>query len=665
MSNRSLGRAGRVAMTALVAATVWAASMSAPVSANAADDVPLPDWQSFGSQSSAVPADAVPGSTPERRTAWESLSEEQRARMLTKFQDDVGARVQADVEAQAQAHAQSAPAAPSWEDVVSGKAASLATPGPRPVFTERAPEPASAIASAASAASPASVASDADGDGLPESFENQVADAFTPFYHVSGGEAPGTGFALFANQVPLAIQQNLPPTPPVSHFRVRPLGFGSAADGTPLSVLRLDYLTLWNRDDGLDSGGACLATAGVLFGLVGLTVGEVLQGVKDHKFDLEHSAALVAAPVTGPTINLDPSAYKAYAYYTTAHEGEPLFDKSTFILPDQPVPAGTHIQLALARAKHGTYSFNPNGMPMLPAWLIVLVYDTINFLFLADIIDEVQYLIYSFIADSVFFGCVIERFEEQGGQFAQTRINVGEPEMPINQSAFINDTQTLGGLRNKLVDNLFFFFQPGPPPPPRNLAVNGGFNQGSGVVAGDAEDATGSPTVPVSSVTTRTRAPSSRRPTPVTAMVASSRTSRPRSTPATPSVAAPRSPPKVAAVAPPAPSSSGCWRPGGNETPTRPLPTCPVATPGHRCRPASPPPAPTSIRIQFYPHPEHPNTNHRQRRRTPQPGCQWWVQSGFWVVAGDAADATTSPTVLAVVGNDPYEGTTVRGDQHQ
>ncbi len=452
---RSAGVAG------IVAAAVLAATLSAPRAAYAADDEPLPGWQSSGAQSSATPAGAVPGSTPERRQAWENLSEEQRTEMLTKFQEDVGARVRSDVEAHAETDAKPSPAAPSWEDVVSGKAAGVATQGPRPVFVERALGPESATAAAPG---------DGDADGLPESFENQVADAFTPFYHVSGGEAPGTGFALFADQVPLAIQQNLPPTPPVSHFRVKPLGFGTAADGSRLSVLRVDYLTLWNRDDGLDSGGACLATAGALFGLVGLTVGEVLQGVRDHQFDFERSAALVAAPVTGPTINLDPAAYKAYAYYTTAHEGEPLFDKSTFILPDQPVPAGTHIQLALARAKHGTYAFNPNGLPMLPAWLIVLVYDTINFLFLADIIGEVQYLIYSFIADSVFFGCVIERFEEQGGQFAQTRINVGEPEMPINQSGFINDVQTLGGLRNKLVDNLFFFFQPEQPPPPPGLA---------------------------------------------------------------------------------------------------------------------------------------------------------------------------------------------------
>ena len=98
--------------------------------------------------------------------------------------------------------------------------------------------------------------------------------------------------------------------------------------------------------------------------------------------------------------------------------------------------------------------------------------------------------------------------------------------------------------------------------------------------------------------------------------------------------------------------------PAATKRPTRPLPTCPVATPGHRCRPASPRPAPTRIRIQFYVDPEQRQTlTHRQRRRTRQPGCQWWVQSGFWVVAGDAEDATTSPTVLLSTGNDPYEGT--------
>ena len=295
-----------------------------------------------------------------------------------------------------------------------------------------------------------------------------MADAFTPLYHVSGGEEPFTGFALFEDGTPQKVRQHLPPVPPVSHFRVQPLGFGTATDGTRLSVLRLDYLTLWNRDDGLDSGGACLFEAGIVGGLIGLNLAQLLQGLESHEFDNERSAALVAAPVTGPEFNLDPAAYKAYAYFTTAHEGG-FFDQSTFIFPGEPVPAGNHIQLALSRSKHGTYAFNPDFLPMIPDWIIVITYDTINFLYAIGQIDVFQYLAYLFIADTLFFGCVVEQFEEQGGQFAATRTNVGEPGRPINQSRVHRRHRNAGGLRNKLTGNLFSFFQPEPPPPPQGL----------------------------------------------------------------------------------------------------------------------------------------------------------------------------------------------------
>jgi hypothetical protein len=91
---------------------------------------------------------------------------------------------------------------PSWQDIVSGEVA----PQPsdvQPTFTDQ--DPAATQSSAASSAR-----GDADSDGLSEEFENQVADLFTPYYHVSTGEKSGTGFALFRDSVPQVVQTDLP-----------------------------------------------------------------------------------------------------------------------------------------------------------------------------------------------------------------------------------------------------------------------------------------------------------------------------------------------------------------------------------------------------------------------------------------------------------------------
>src|SRR5215207_2433088 len=96
--------------------------------------------------------------------------------------------------------------------------------------------------------------SDADADGLPESFENQLADSFTPFYHVSAGEPDN--FATFFDSPTQMVQQSLGKTP-FSYFRVQPLGFAYNYWGQLVSVLRIDYLTLWDHDSGLVVGGNC------------------------------------------------------------------------------------------------------------------------------------------------------------------------------------------------------------------------------------------------------------------------------------------------------------------------------------------------------------------------------------------------------------------------
>jgi hypothetical protein len=85
-----------------------------------------------------------------------------------------------------------------------------------------------------------------------------VADVFTPVYHVSAGENAGTGFATFFDAVPQNVAQVFGSVPPINYFRVQPLGFGTDSAGAPVGVLRIDYLTLWNRDDGFHSAGSAV-----------------------------------------------------------------------------------------------------------------------------------------------------------------------------------------------------------------------------------------------------------------------------------------------------------------------------------------------------------------------------------------------------------------------
>ncbi|HET8662480.1 MAG TPA: hypothetical protein VFM55_26315 [Micromonosporaceae bacterium] len=224
----------------------------------------------------------------------------------------------------------------SWSDIVAGKAKGASPHGADARFTQRAP---------AAVDGGVGVTADGDADGLDDGFEDCVADAFTPVYHVSNGEYPWTGFARFAdapNQVTVSVRSN-PPVPPISHFRVQPLGFGYDGSGQQVSVLRLDYLTLWNWDDGLVISGACIADLYFLAGWVGFSAGLILDGLQAHEFDNERSAVLVAAPVAEPWVfNQNPGAYSAYSFYTAGHEVT-FTDTSAYYFPSQPVPAGSHI----------------------------------------------------------------------------------------------------------------------------------------------------------------------------------------------------------------------------------------------------------------------------------------------------------------------------------
>lgn len=290
---------------------------------------------------------------------------------------------------------------------------------------------------------------DEDQDGLPESLENQVADAFTPFYHVSAGETDN--FATFANteaQTPVGL---FGPNP-ISHFRVKPLGFGTdTRTGQLVSMLQIDYLTLWDHDSGNSTGIDCFLLSPALGAAV-----ELIN--QPHALDNERSAVLVAAPTTGYGVyNTNASSYSAYEFFTTGHEGVSPFDQTRYLVPEYPVSAvgASHINLWLSKSKHATYPFNPHYYPQFEWWFIASVYDGIWLDCYYFNYDEWCF-IQLYLADVLFYDCAVEKFNEQGGRYAFKRINVGEPRVggtsqhPINASEFISHGEVGEKLRTPL-----------------------------------------------------------------------------------------------------------------------------------------------------------------------------------------------------------------------
>lgn len=434
---------------------------------------------------------AVIGSTPERKAAWERLTPEQQAQAIERFRgiiEDVKKKALADKPEQKRTAVDSTLAFTDKTGkrlLVKAKTKEVGKPGveiapmicfdcdpdpciihpslcepdptptptptPNPTATPTPTPTPNPTATPTPTPSPQS-GTDADLDGLPESFENSVADQFTPYYHVSAGEQVGIGFATFGNFVPQTVQQVFPSVPPISNFRVKPAGFRTDAYGNQWGYLQLDYLTLWNRDNGLAIGGLCEAGLSVSLGLAGYSFSQILPALTDHPLDNERSAVLIAAPVSGyNTYNLNPLAYSAYQFFTAAHE-DTFTDQSLLFSPSQPVPAGLHIELGFSLSKHGTYPFNPDYLPLVPYYIIYSTYATIDFLYWYGYISYYEYLAYLFTADSAYFACAVERFNEQGGIYALPRTNVGELNNPINNSNFIQDTE----LTNKL-SKVFIF----------------------------------------------------------------------------------------------------------------------------------------------------------------------------------------------------------------
>jgi hypothetical protein len=379
-----------------------------------------------------LPHNAVPGSTPERRAAWERLTPQAKKDAVERLQALVGSRMRVDRDA-----VSPRAAAPTVAQALSGKATPATRAGvSMPTFTTEA-------VGRKTTQAPGVLFSDPDGDGLDQAFEAATADVFTPYYHISAGEHSGTGFATFYNSVPQTVAQVFAPVPPISYFRVQPLGFDTDATGAPVGVLRIDYLTLWNRDDGFETFGVCGAAIGLVESLTGI---DFVTG--GHALDNERSAALVAAPVSpSGGYNENPGSYRLYSYYTAAHEGTFGGDNSTYYFFNPPVAANNHIQLGMSRSKHGTYTFNPDWYPVIWPEIMSLTYFTIDSLYYSYAIDYDTYLIFLYLADEAFFACFVEHFSEQGGTYAQTRIDVGEPDHVINGAGFIQDTQS--GIREK------------------------------------------------------------------------------------------------------------------------------------------------------------------------------------------------------------------------
>lgn len=362
-----------------------------------------------------VPSNAVVGSTDERRDAYNNLSEAERAQALQQADEFVKSAVPT--------KQQDKSINLSFVDDVGNQNETNSL-----TSVEEASDFYDQVLTRTCYACRQST-KDADFDGLNDGFENNLADGFTPFYFVSGGENPGTGFARFNDSVPQTVNLVFGPTPPISHFRVKPLGIFNRNDGIQYGVIQINYMTLWNRDDGLVGSPFCIFDP-----IIDLT------SLGSHNLDNEYSALLVAAPVVNSTYDSNLQNYKLYEVYTAAHEGT-FFDQSRYYNLQTPYPFNSHIKLALARSKHATYTFNPDYFPLTPRYVIVSAYAAAAAAYANGSINVYVYLAILAIYDSTFFGCGVDRFQNQGGVFAGTRINVGELEQPINGSSFIWDTE--------------------------------------------------------------------------------------------------------------------------------------------------------------------------------------------------------------------------------
>jgi hypothetical protein len=277
-------------------------------------------------------------------------------------------------------------------------------------------------------------------NSMPLSFQDSLADLFTPYYHVAYAETDQ--FATFNDYVPTTIKQ-LYGQSPLSHYRVHPLGF-TVNNGIQYGFFKIDYLTLWNNDSGLYVSSHAQEILSYIFwnnySSIFSALLSILDGLGGHQFDDEHSAILVGAPtLSNYEYNPNPNAYYIYSAYAAAHEGTQS-DHSTYTYPETPQQG--HLELFLAYGKHGTYFGNPNLLPLAPQWAIDASFSTIANLYWNGYISYDDYMALLYCMDVLYYEGIVEHFALGPiNGFAYPRINVGEPNpgQVLNNSGFILD----------------------------------------------------------------------------------------------------------------------------------------------------------------------------------------------------------------------------------
>jgi len=414
-----------------------------------------------------LPDNAVIGSTPERKAAWDALSEEEREELVKLVGPYLADALRKSKESYEKNEWGSIIKPPSQINFVKWDGVSERIPTKNSLSQEVIQEFGNSWAVNESldnwSANAVSVQSVPVGNmpvNMPTNFSETLADLFTPYYRISYGETDQ--FATFQNNQTSLLVDQLKGQNPLSYYRVHPMGFATQ-NGTKYGFFKIDYLTLWNHDSGLAINPYAYLNMWLDFffcydpPLAYVILAAIDAADRGHNYDPERSAVLVGAPVVSNNYNPNPNAYYIYSVYAAAHEGTQS-NQSTYSSPASPVQG--HVELFLALRKHATYFGNPNGLPLTPAWIIDTCYLTAQSLYLQGVISFSQYSTLAYYFDLTFFNAITERFLTGGNQgFAYPRINVGEPVIGqiLNNCGFIMTTGEYG-VKGKLLTPLWTGF---------------------------------------------------------------------------------------------------------------------------------------------------------------------------------------------------------------